>query len=94
MPLYWWHSEAMKNYRSGTVCAEASSPELARRIIMSYAKLQFELKLDMAVFADIGPQWPWDEDTKREYQEFKQKLAKDLSSAPRVTRVVFIPGSD
>jgi hypothetical protein len=93
MKLFWWSSEAFREYGSGRILVVAATAEEARKKAMADAGRAF---LEKRHWDDDN--WLLQliaEDDMEDYRAFLTILARDLEAEPvTTTETVFMRGSD
>lgn len=88
---YLFLSEALRNYGFGSVFVNAQSVEEAREKARKYAEFYIKERFYYWFFDSNNFV---DEDFRQDYDEFMEKLEKDLSKEPQTQEVFFVEGSN
>lgn len=86
MKLFWWRSEVLRRYDQGYIITLAETEEEAREKILGNTSAYWS---DLAPWAD--PDYKPDRDR---YNEWLEKLKKNISEPAMINRTLFIWGSE
>lgn len=89
MTIFWWRSEAMKQYAQGYLIAEAPDADTARAMILSMARMTFVERHSHGntIMLDL-------DNDRDDLKTFKKLLVEDMTKPPRTSAVLFINGSE
>jgi hypothetical protein len=90
MPLFIWHSAAIKNYGNGTIVADAADVETARTKILNHFDAWLRENREWLVSEGA------DEDDRAQADQYRATLIEDIAKEPTVptSGVTFINGSE